>query len=109
MQRVIEAGRAQQIQIRAIGGVAIRFKCQRSIIEREYDDVDFVSEPLDYARLKTFFESLGYVPDKRFNLLNDAGRQIYYYKDTDRHVDVFVGDFEMCHKIPMKNRLQLDP
>lgn len=109
MQRVIQAGTAQKIQLRAFGGVAIRFKSQRAVIEREYHDLDFVSEPLDYAKLRVFFESIDYVPDKRFNLLNDAGRQIYYYKDTDRHVDVFVGDFEMCHKIPMKSRLQFDP
>lgn len=108
MQRVVQAAGEQKIQLRAFGGVAIRFKSEHAVVEREYHDLDFVSEPLEYARLRTFFESIDYVPDKRFNLLNDAGRQIYYYKDTDRHVDVFVGDFEMCHKIPMKSRLQYD-
>lgn len=111
MRRVVEAARERNICLRAIGGVAIRFHCQNLplALEREYQDIDFVVEPIEYPKLKTFFESIEYVPNKRFNLLNDARRQIYYYKDTDRHVDVFVGDFEMCHKLPMSSRLRLDP
>lgn len=109
MCRVIDAAQEKNICIRAVGGVAIRFKSNRPVIEREYDDVDFIVEPIEYSKLKAFFEGIEYFPDKRFNLLNDAGRQIYYYRDTDKHIDVFVGDFEMCHKLPMKNRLHLDP
>ena len=46
---------------------------------------------------------------RRFNLLNGARRQIYLDPNSERHVDVFVGQFEMCHKLPMNDRLQLDP
>jgi hypothetical protein len=53
---------------------------------------------------------MGYSPNKRFNLLNGMRRQIYYCDQSeDLHVDILVGDFEMCHKLPLDDRLDVDP
>jgi hypothetical protein len=52
---------------------------------------------------------MGYESNRRFNLLNGSKRQIYLDPNSERHVDVFVGQFEMCHKLPMHDRLPLDP
>jgi hypothetical protein len=52
---------------------------------------------------------MGYDSDRQFNILNGSKRQIYHDPNSERHVDIFVGNFEMCHKIPMNNRLHLDP
>ena len=42
--------------------------------------------------------------------MNGAHRQIYYYdKSQDLHVDILIGDFEMCHKLPLDDRLGVDP
>ena len=51
----------------------------------------------------------GYSPDKQFNVLNGSERQIYSDNKTGMKVDIFVGDFEMCHKIPLEERLKFDP
>ena len=52
---------------------------------------------------------MGYSADKQFNVLNGATRQIYFDEKTDMKIDIFVGDFEMCHKIPLEERLTADP
>jgi len=51
----------------------------------------------------------GYAPHKQFNLLNGAHRQIYYHNATEMKVDIFIGTFEMCHKIPLEGRLHIHP
>jgi hypothetical protein len=52
---------------------------------------------------------MGYAPNKQFNLLNGSHRQIYYDEAAGHRIDILVGDFEMCHKLPMDDRLQIDP
>ncbi len=76
---------------------------------REYRDLDFVVADVDRKKIEPFFNDLGYESNRRFNLLNGSKRQIYLDPNSERHVDVFVGQFEMCHKLPMNDRLQLDP
>ena len=54
-------------------------------------------------------EEISYSPSKQFNLLNGTRRQIYFDNKTNMRIDIFVGDFEMCHRIPLEDRLHLDP
>ena len=111
MNRLIESARQSSILLRAIGGLAIRV--QSGVIQmfysREYRDLDFIVADVDRKKIEPFFLDMGYESNRRFNLLNGAKRQIYLDPNSERHVDVFVGQFEMCHKLPMNDRLQLDP
>ena len=58
---------------------------------------------------EAFITEAGYSPNKQFNLLNGAHRQIYFQNGSELKVDIFVGDFEMCHKIALEDRLTADP
>jgi hypothetical protein len=111
MNRLIDAARIRNIQLRAIGGLAVQThnKGDHAIFIREYPDLDFVVQKKQRREFEVFMEETGFEPDKRFNLLNGTRRQIYHHKGTGLRIDVFVGDFEMCHKIPMEDRLHLDP
>lgn len=111
MQRLLEAARANSLLMRAIGGLAIRAHCGdlQKFFNREYHDLDFVVGDADRRTIESFFQGTGYEANRQFNLLNGTKRQIYLDPDRDRHVDVFVGNFEMCHKLPMNGRLQMDP
>lgn len=112
MNRLIEAARQQEVQLRAFGGLAIFVHSQHNprFFHRDSPDVDFVVPREQRQLLEQFFESMGYVPNKRFNLLNGARRQIYYQEKENHRVDILVGDFEMCHKLPLDDhRLQVDP
>jgi hypothetical protein len=112
MNRLIEAARRQDIQLRAFGGLAIFAHSQENMrfFRRDSPDVDFVVPREQRHKLESFFETMGYSPDKQFNLLNGARRQIYHQENSDRRIDILVGDFEMCHKLPLDDhRLRVDP
>jgi hypothetical protein len=113
MQRLVTAAQTDQIHLRLIGGVAIRFHSPSAThreLSREYPDLDFVVRRTERRRLEPFFDRMGYLPDRRFNLLNGDRRQIFYDSRGGRRVDIFVGDFEMCHKLPMRDeRLSTHP
>jgi hypothetical protein len=111
MNRLLDAARSSSILLRAIGGLAIRVRSGdfQKFFTREYRDLDFVVAAEDRKKIEPFFQEMSYESNKRFNLLNGSKRQIYLDPNSERHVDVFVGQFEMCHKLPMQDRLQLDP
>ena len=111
MNRLIDSARAKSIILRAIGGLAVRVKSGdlQKFFTREYRDLDFVIVDSERKKIEPFFLEMGYESNRQFNLLNGSKRQIYLDPNSDRHVDIFVGTFEMCHKLPMSDRLQLDP
>jgi hypothetical protein len=37
--------------------------------------------------------------------LSGDRRQLYYDEERGRQIDIFIGDFEMCHKLPMVDRV----
>ncbi len=51
---------------------------------------------------------LGYEPNQSFNAMNGNRRQLYYDLPNERQLDVFVDRFEMCHAIPLSDRLAID-
>lgn len=111
MHRLVDAAQAKSILLRAIGGLAIRVRSGdfQKFFTREYRDLDFVVSENDRKRIEPFFHELGYESNRKFNLLNGSKRQIYQDPNSERHVDIFVGTFEMCHKLPMNGRLDKDP
>src|SRR4026209_2444143 len=111
MNRLILAANANQIHLRAFGGLAIYTHSQTNprFFHRDSPDVDFVVSRGDRHKLDSFFRQMGYAPNKQFNLLNGSHRQIYYDEAAGHRIDILVGDFEMCHKLPMDDRLQIDP
>jgi hypothetical protein len=44
-----------------------------------------------------------------FNALRGSRRLLYHDPRNGRHVDVFVGEFSMCHELPLTARLGRDP
>ncbi len=112
MQRLLDGAQREQLNLRLIGGLAVRMHSphiDRLGFARQYPDIDFVAHKKEHRRLDPFFKQMGYVPDKVFNTLNGGRRQIYYDALSGRHIDIFIGDFEMCHKLPLRDRLQVHP
>lgn len=111
MHRLIDAAHTNSMLMRAIGGLAIHVHCGdfKKFFTREYHDLDFVVAENERKRIEPFFQEFGYESNRQFNLLNGSKRQIYLDPGSDRHVDIFVGSFEMCHRLPMNGRLEIDP
>jgi hypothetical protein len=112
MNRIVDAARAEQIHLRVIGGLAVHYHSPRlrgRQMTRDYADIDFVVRKHDRRKLEPFFKNFGYVSDRNFNLVNGDRRQLYVNPQTGRHIDIFIGDFEMCHKLPLRDRLHAHP
>ena len=54
-------------------------------------------------------EECGLIPEKRFNLLHGEKRLLFVDPVTEKHLDVFVDRFEMCHALDLRERLTLFP
>ena len=111
MMRLVGAAEAQNLQIRALGGLAVQVhnKSKHPLFTREFADLDFVIAKKQRREFEVFMPTVGYSPDKHFNVLNGSERQLYFDDKTGMKIDIFVGDFEMCHKIPLEDRLTFDP
>jgi hypothetical protein len=112
MQRIVSEAQEQEIFLRLIGGLAIKVHCPHAshrALEREYPDIDFVTDKAGAKKLMDFLPSMGYTPNKTFNTLSGDRRQLYYDEPRNRQIDVFIGDFEMCHKLPLADRLHVEP
>ena len=111
LTRIIGMAESNHIQLRAIGGLAIQMhnKSPHPVFLRNYPDLDLVVARKQRREFELFMPGAGYEPHKQFNILNGANRQIYYHQTSEMKIDVFVGDFEMCHKIPLEDRLTFDP
>jgi len=111
MNRLISAAREQSLLLRVLGGLAVKVhhKSDHPAFAREFGDLDFVVAGKQRREFESFMPAAGYSPHKQFNLLNGAHRQIYYHNETEMKVDVFIGAFEMCHKIPLDDRLHVHP
>jgi len=112
MKRLVETAHQNQIRLRAFGGLAILTHSRNDprFFQRESPDLDFLIPKTDRSKLESFFREMGYSPDKQFNLLNGMRRQIFYHDNSnDLHVDILIGDFEMCHKLPLDDRFDVHP
>jgi hypothetical protein len=108
--RLLEAAREADVPVRLIGGIAVRMHVpsgQTPVVEREYKDIDLVTLKGKSRVVGEFMTSMGYTADRMFNATNGARRLLFYDEPNSRQVDVFVGSFDMCHDIPITERISL--
>ena len=107
-RRMLAAAHERDVPVRLIGGLAVRLRFDAAVnpsLAREYKDIDVVTLKRSGRATGDLLESLGYVGDREFNTLNGRTRLLYYDTANRRQVDVFVGSFEMCHSIPITDRI----
>jgi hypothetical protein len=110
-RRVISAANDEQVLLRALGGVAVHLHATGGVhpgLSRSYADLDLVTTRKHGRPTAALMRQLGYEPNERFNAMNGATRLVFYDPDNGRRVDVFVGEFRMCHEIPIAARLHVD-
>jgi hypothetical protein len=108
---LIEQAEQAGLKLRLLGGIAVALHSPSSAepaLQREYSDIDFMVKGRRTDRLDAVMATQGYFPDKRFNGMNGHRRLLYWDSDQSRQIDVFVNDFEMCHSIPIADRLDVD-
>ena len=97
--------------MRLLGGVAVCMQApdDHPLLPRKIGDID-VATKRDTKRATTdVLTKAGYSPDAHFNAFHGSHRLLFYDETNGRKLDVFVGDFSMCHVIPIADRLDLEP
>ncbi len=109
-RRLIDRARLQELTLRAVGGVAVHMQAPdgRPLLDRELKDIDLVVPHGQGKRVGSLLDGLGYVGAEMFNALRGSRRQLFHDPVNGRQVDVFVGEFAMCHSLPIADRLDQD-
>jgi len=108
-ERVALLANQQGIALRLLGGVAINIACGTASalpeLRRTYNDIDFAASKRVGKAVASLLTSQGYEPNSRFNALHGHSRLLFHDILNARQVDVFLGSFEMCHKLDLEPRL----
>jgi hypothetical protein len=110
-RRLLALAEAEDVPLRLLGGVAIRLRAageHPAAFSRSYADLDFATTRKASGRVSELFRREGYTPQTAFNALHGGERLLFFDDEHDRQVDVFVGSFAMCQKIPLEERLGVD-
>jgi hypothetical protein len=115
---VAEAGRlvaalgTAGIRARLIGGLGVAAHDHIELptqLQRTFADIDIVIPERSNRKAALELVGLGYTPNDRFNALHGARRLLFYDDTNSRQLDVFVGQFAMCHRLDLNSRLNLHP
>jgi hypothetical protein len=107
-RRLLDEVAARELRARLIGGMAIRLLAGDRLhpaYRREIRDLDFVLARRDGRAMEALLADAGYAPETQFNALNGHRRLLFLDEEHGRQVDVFVDSFEMCHRLPLTERL----
>ena len=111
-ERLIGRAADEGVPLRLLGGVGMRLRAPGELapaFRRAYADLDFVTTKKGVGATTGLFRGEGYEAQVAFNALHGGERLLFFDNDHDRQVDVFVGAFSMCHKIPLDGRIEVDP
>ncbi len=107
--RILREAQGENIPVRLLGGLAILLRTpdevDRSLL-RTPQDIDLVTKSGRGKELSRLLSTLGYEPNRQFNAINAGVRQLFYDVANQRQIDVFVGTFTMCHRLPIAARLE---
>jgi hypothetical protein len=111
-RRLLELVDRRGIDARLIGGMAIRLLAGPRLhpaYDRTVGDLDFLLPRRHGREFEALLLEAGYVPDEQFNVLNGHRRLLFFDEHHGRQVDGFVDSFEMCHRLPLSERLTQRP
>jgi len=108
-KEVIDSCEKDGVTLRLIGGAAIAIIAEEGskIFSRQYKDADYFGISSQSSKISSALEKLGMTPNKRFNALHGSIRLMFYDPTLETTIDVFLDEFNMCHKIILKNRLSI--
>jgi hypothetical protein len=102
---LVESAQAAGATVRLLGGAAVVLHSSGAPY-RPIGDLDAITRRKDVKALTAALEGRGYEAEQRFNALHGDRRLIFY--GPQGKLDVFVDRFEMCHRLELGGRLDLD-
>ena len=111
---LVERAQANGVYLRLLGSTAFRIHSPEYVsiheaMDRPLTDIDFVAYSKQDREIEAFLIQEGYNPvvaaltPELF-----AMRRIFNHPSNGIHIDVFLDELSMCHKISFRNRLEVD-
>jgi hypothetical protein len=111
--RILNACGEARIEVRLLGGLAIQIALGERInpaFARTPGDIDLITSRKYCTEFEGLVGELGWEADRQFNALNGSRRLLFRDpEDPERKIDGFVDSFEMCHKLPLVDRISVHP
>jgi hypothetical protein len=101
-ERILAAASGAKVTTRLLGGVAVAKHIHEPLpppLCRSYGDIDVIVSGKEVRRLREVLIGLGYEANRPFNSLHGDRRMQFFDLENNRHLDVLVDVFEMCHKL----------
>src|SRR5262249_47027245 len=110
-KRLIGNSTKAGLTMRVLGGVAVCLQApdEKPLLPRKVGDIDVSTRQGGKRAATEVLTKAGYQADEHFNAFHGARRLLFYDEANRRKLDVFIGDFSMCHVIPISDRLELEP
>jgi hypothetical protein len=108
--RVVETADERDLEVRQIGGTAVREHSETAGEEpfkRGYRDVDFVGTRDHESDIIDLMEELGYTSNNRFNTMHRY-RLEFHDEVNDRKADYIIDKFRFCHVWSLRGRIDVD-
>jgi hypothetical protein len=98
------------IPLRALGGLGVDMRAAGADprLRRSFADIDLAAPRKARRQVTEVMEGAGLRAEPEFNALQGGRRQIWWTSDRSAHVDVFLGEFAMCHRLELDERLGFD-
>ncbi|MGE4562446.1 MAG: hypothetical protein AAEC10_05890, partial [Rhodospirillales bacterium] len=112
--RLVREAEERKIKLRILGSAAYRIQCPENLnlfdnMNRVLTDVDFAGLKSQNQKIREFLIEQGYIPDEGVYVASEGSRHIYVHPNSKLNVDVFADELYFCHRIPFKDRLDIDP
>jgi len=78
-------------------------------LQREHNDIDLATHAGARGEVADLMATLDYREDREFNTLHGHRRLIFWDDQNQRHLDVFVDEANLCHRLPLRDRLEVAP
>jgi hypothetical protein len=103
-RRLIEGAARTGLGLRAMGGIGIAMRTAGAdpALQREYADIDLAAPRRARRDVEDAMRGAGLEPEREFNAIQGGRRQIWWTADGGLHVDVFLGEFAMCHRLDLE-------
>ena len=110
-RRLVDASNKKGVLVRLLRGVAVYLQSPQEgpLLPRPINDIDLVTRRGARTAVTGVLVAAGYAPDEMFNALHGSRRLLFFDDANGRKLDVFVGEFAMCHQVPIADRLDREP
>jgi hypothetical protein len=105
-ERISQQADTEGASVKALGGVGCWLHLTRhgddaAPYRRDYGDLDIVVRRGGQSRITGILTALGYTPMASFNAVHGETRMMFVDPELGSRIDVFLGEFQMCHEVPL--------